>query len=152
MIFKLLQEETVKKFPSMKYKVICGIFFLRFVSPALASPESFFPATWRGSCEKTGAVYLLRLVLTKRTNTTEKVPIDCRKRLVTISKILQNIGNETLYDDKESHLAFLNTFIMDKQPQLHRFIDRLLVSCRFVVYPFLAKNDTRRWNGWRNPN
>eukprot|EP01102_Stenamoeba_stenopodia_P012073 TRINITY_DN3768_c0_g3_i1.p1 TRINITY_DN3768_c0_g3~~TRINITY_DN3768_c0_g3_i1.p1 ORF type:complete len:664 (+),score=107.75 TRINITY_DN3768_c0_g3_i1:239-2230(+) len=104
MIFKLLQEETIKKFPSMKYKVICGIFFLRFVSPALASPESFFPATWR-----------------------EKVPVECRRRLVIVSKILQNIGNEILFDEKESHLVFLNEFIKEKQPQLHRFIDRLLV-------------------------
>ena len=40
-LFNHVQKEIGKKFPEMKHKAIGGFFFLRFVCPALVTPEKF---------------------------------------------------------------------------------------------------------------
>jgi len=40
-LFAYLQVEVMKRFPEMKDRVVGGFFFLRFVCPALLSPEQW---------------------------------------------------------------------------------------------------------------
>jgi hypothetical protein len=36
-----LHKEVVQKFPESKYSVLSGFFFLRFICPAIVSPERY---------------------------------------------------------------------------------------------------------------
>ena len=102
LIYDYIQEETVKRFPNMRYKVIGGFYFLRcasgiwifnqigqcvhspcgrFVCPALSTPEAFdLRVTGSGSPLSNPTV---------------------RRSLILLSKFLQNLGSDLMFGDKE---------------------------------------------------
>jgi hypothetical protein len=102
LICEYLQVETVKRFPAMKYKVLGGFFFLRFVCPALTTPEAFDFRSIDPTNQK------------------------ARRALIMISKVLQNLASDTKFGDKEPYMAFMNPFLDDNRRMMHEFYDDLV--------------------------
>ncbi|KAJ3452543.1 ras gtpase-activating protein [Anaeramoeba flamelloides] len=94
---KLLQI-TSKKFQQAKYTTLAGFMFLRFVSPAIVVPESI------GIVKK-------------------NISRESRKGLVLVSKLIQNIANNTYL--KDDTMSFLNHLIDDLHPEMTNFLDQL---------------------------
>ncbi|KAL6059391.1 Ras GTPase activating protein ira2 [Balamuthia mandrillaris] len=97
----VLQIETKKKFPTLLYRVIGGFFFLRFLCPAIVTPDAWDIIDG---------------------------PLDAkqRRRLVLVAKVLQNLSNEVLFTTKQSYLTAMNDFVEEYTPRLHDFYDQLV--------------------------
>ncbi|KAJ6234667.1 ras gtpase-activating protein [Anaeramoeba flamelloides] len=89
---------TSEKFPNAKYTALAGFMFLRFISPALVVPESI------GIVKKS-------------------VNRESRKGLILVSKLIQNIANNTHL--KEESLFFLNYLVDDSHQEMISFLDQL---------------------------
>ena len=78
----------------MKYSVIGGFFFLRYICPALVTPEKY------------------NLI-------DEQLPSYTRRTMILISKIIQNMGVGVLFDpDIEPHMAYFNNLLSSKSEQI----------------------------------
>ncbi|ELR12939.1 GTPaseactivator protein for Ras-like GTPase [Acanthamoeba castellanii str. Neff] len=95
-----LQREVIKKFPQSKYIVLTNFFFLRFISPAIVSPEAF------GILE-------------------EQVSPKCRRGLVLVSKVMQNLANGVEFGEKEEHMLRLNGFIRENLAKVEAFFEEI---------------------------
>jgi hypothetical protein len=85
------------------YKGIGGLFFLRFVCPAITAPH----------------VYGLL----------ESPPnVTTQRQLVLISKVIQNIANMQPPGKKEEYMAALNDFIVQAIPKIIKFYDNLRLA------------------------
>jgi len=96
-----LRNSIAVRFPQSLYSVVGGFFFLRFVCPAIVSPEGF--------------------------GVMDKVPNSGRRPLILISKILQNLGNGVQFGKKEEYMAPLNDLILHYLPLIQQFFDELTV-------------------------
>jgi len=96
-----LRRVVIDKFPSSLYSVIGGFFFLRFVCPAIISPEGF------------GVLPM------------GEIPGASRRPLILISKILQNLGNGVEFGKKEEYMIPLNDLIQHYLPIVQTFFDEL---------------------------
>ncbi len=85
-VFELLSRATHAKFPTLQWKIVGAVFFLRFVNPALSQPE------------------LHGLV-------SKEIPMHQRKSLVTVSKMLQYVTNDSRFDDTGPAHAVLNKWV-----------------------------------------
>jgi hypothetical protein len=84
----------------MDYKGVCAFFFLRFICPAVMTPQIY--------------------------GVLEHPPGETSQRyFVLISKTLQNLANGTLPSQKEAYMAKMDEFVIDNRDTLHRFIDTL---------------------------
>mmetsp|Transcript_408 Transcript_408/g.468 ORF Transcript_408/g.468 Transcript_408/m.468 type:complete len:702 (+) Transcript_408:44-2149(+) len=99
-ICQLMMDSTKEKFPSAKYLAIGGFFFLRYVCPAIVTPDGH-----------------------KVINT--KLSMEVRRVLVLASKVLQKIVNARDFADSENFMMPFNTFVKDYQQPLKDFLDRL---------------------------
>jgi hypothetical protein len=97
-VSKLLQDSVSVKFPENKHSCIGGFIFLRFLNPAILSPESYGLV----SSQPNEAV---------------------RRVLVLVTKALQNLANGIEFGDKEAHMAQLNDFISSNQGKINKFFD-----------------------------
>eukprot|EP01097_Dermamoeba_algensis_P012015 TRINITY_DN953_c0_g2_i2.p1 TRINITY_DN953_c0_g2~~TRINITY_DN953_c0_g2_i2.p1 ORF type:complete len:1007 (+),score=234.23 TRINITY_DN953_c0_g2_i2:39-3059(+) len=89
------------KFPERKMIILGGLFFLRFLCPAIAAPADFVPII-------------------------EDTPsIEKRRSLILICKIIQNIANNVQFGDKEEYMLRFNPFL-DNIPQLNEIYASLL--------------------------
>ncbi|KAJ5070445.1 ras gtpase-activating protein [Anaeramoeba ignava] len=94
-------DKTIKRiYPLATFRAINSFIFLRFFVPAIATPEAF------GIIEK------------------EKVDITTRKNLVLISKIIQNIANQT--EITVGNLVCLNSFIAQTSVYVTRLYHELI--------------------------
>ena len=85
--------------PELTFKSIGAFFFLRFICPAIAAPESYFR---------------------------DDPPDDyVRRQLVLLSKMIQNLANNVQFGGKEQFMAPLNPFITDNAENLKRFYEKL---------------------------
>jgi len=100
-ISALLQRECTKKFDDVKYKIVGGFLFLRWLCPTIVSPKAYglTPA--------------------------EPTPKQGRG-LILIAKLLQNLSNEVLDDSKQSFMADLHSFTIQNIPKLHQFFDQVI--------------------------
>lgn len=99
-VFQVVQEETVKRFPDMRHKVVGGFFFLRFVCPAVVAPEGF--------------------------GLSDIVPDPkARRSLILVSKILQNLSNQVEFGAKEEYMYIMNPFITGNMDAMAKFVDEL---------------------------
>ncbi|EGG22121.1 C2 domain-containing protein [Cavenderia fasciculata] len=87
------------KFPleNNNVKSVGGFIFLRFINPALFSPDS------------------LKLIANPPNNET-------RRSLTLITKILQNISNQVIFSSKEKFLERSNSFISGKAEEVGNFL------------------------------
>lgn len=102
-ICHLLKQSVYPKFPSAINTCIGGFFFLRFLTPAIVSPEGF------------GII-----------DQENPLSIESRRPLILISKTLQQISNEMFFS--EEYMMSINTFISDniiKFQQLFEFLSNV---------------------------
>jgi GTPase-activator protein for Ras-like GTPase len=80
-LFEAAQRIVAQRFPSMREQVVGGFFFLRFVCPFIVAPP--IAGVTRGG----------------------------RRRLVLISKLVQNLSNNIAFGDKEAFMVPFNAFL-----------------------------------------
>lgn len=85
--------------PAITFKSIGAFFFLRFICPAVAAPESYFR-------EDPPDPYI-------------------RRQLILLSKILQNLANDVQFGGKEQFMAPLNPFITDNADNIKKFYAKI---------------------------
>lgn len=99
---KHVKELVAAKYPEreMDYKGVCAFFFLRFICPAVMTPQIY--------------------------GVLEAQPGETSQRyFVLISKTLQNLANGTLPSQKEAYMAKMDEFVIDNKETLFKFIDKL---------------------------
>jgi len=92
--------EVGQKFPASRRQVVAGFYFLRFVCPAIFSPEKFGLA--KGN-----------------------IPAVGQRSLILIAKILQNLANGVQFGAKEAYIQPANFFITDHLKDLGDFMEQL---------------------------
>eukprot|EP01102_Stenamoeba_stenopodia_P013519 TRINITY_DN439_c0_g1_i1.p1 TRINITY_DN439_c0_g1~~TRINITY_DN439_c0_g1_i1.p1 ORF type:complete len:781 (+),score=191.31 TRINITY_DN439_c0_g1_i1:58-2400(+) len=105
-VFHALQEAVLKKWQSPKtqnvirYTVISGFFFLRFIGPALTGP--------------------------KRMEVMNDHPdMKTARALTLIAKIVQNLSNLVEFKDKEAYMKDMNPFILNNINTMKSFLNQL---------------------------
>ncbi|KAN0031291.1 hypothetical protein ACTA71_010380 [Dictyostelium dimigraforme] len=90
LICQIINELVEKKYPNDNIKAVGGFFFLRFINPAIFSPEA------------------LGLISVAPNS-------NVRRTLTLVSKILQNISNQVTFSSgKEEYLSSFNDFISSR--------------------------------------
>eukprot|EP01103_Thecamoeba_quadrilineata_P000018 TRINITY_DN10010_c0_g1_i1.p1 TRINITY_DN10010_c0_g1~~TRINITY_DN10010_c0_g1_i1.p1 ORF type:complete len:470 (+),score=90.50 TRINITY_DN10010_c0_g1_i1:123-1532(+) len=97
----LLRNEVRRKFPEATMSAIGGFFFLRFVCPALVTPETF---NFFGNVS---------------------ISLSARRSLILVSKLLQSLTNGVPFGDKEAYMIPLNNFIFEHMPSVTQFFEAL---------------------------
>jgi hypothetical protein len=101
-----LRKHTELKFPeeeNVGFIATSGLLFLRFICPALASPQLYgLPSTGSNN--------------------------NAQRNLLMISKIIQNLANNVFFGDKESFMIPANTFIASNLPKLNFFFDSIFAE------------------------
>lgn len=95
-VCSMLRQYVSTKFPASVNTCVGGFFFLRFLTPAVVSPEGF------GVQDQE-----------------EPITIEMRRPLILISKTLQQISNEMYFS--EDHMMSLNSFITENIPAFQQF-------------------------------
>ncbi len=93
-----LSAAVAKKFPGCSASAVGGFMFLRFLCPALVSPEAFG---------------LIRTVAG-----------EARRALVLVAKTLQNLANMVVFGSKEEYMVPLNPFIEANIPVIRTLLMR----------------------------
>jgi len=102
-ILKEVREHVTKRFPNSTYTALGGQFFLRFLCPAITAPHVF--------------------------GLMKEPPGESAQRyLVLLSKVLQNLANNTLPGNKEDYMQKMNEFILNNQKPLREFFDKLVAE------------------------
>ena len=104
-ICRRIKDLAKEKFPEATKEQVCsligGFFLLRFVNPAVVTPQAFM------------------LVDTKMSANT-------RRNLTLLAKVLQNLANNTKFGGlKEYFMEPLNSFLSTARPKLNQFLDDL---------------------------
>ena len=101
-IFEMVAALTALKYPELKWKIVGSLFFLRFLNPALCSPEKY------------------ELV-------SREITPQSRKGLVTVSKMLMATANGNLLtvDDSPGNVV-LNTWIEPQIEGLEQLFSQLV--------------------------
>jgi len=99
-IAQCLQDAILNKFPESNYSVIGGFYFLRFLCPAIVSPDGF------------------KIV----TNDIEITP-EVRRVLVLVSKVVQSIANEKEFN--EDYMSAFNQLVMEYKEVTSYFCNTL---------------------------
>lgn len=100
---RVLHDEVATRFPDSKKQSVGGFLFLRFICPAMLSPEHH------------------GLVDDGAQLTPEK-----RRPLTLVSKVLQNLSNEVQFGTKEAFLEPLNKLLADNGPRLAAFFEHVI--------------------------
>lgn len=124
-ICKQIRQLTKRKYPEATDAAVCSLigafFFLRFVNPAIVTPQA----------------YML----------VDKLPSDNSRRVLTlIAKMLQNLANKPTYS-KEPYMANLASFVNSNKAKINRFLNELCEvpdfyeSLEMDQYVALSKKD-----------
>lgn len=100
-VFHFLQSSVQRKYPNSAVTVVGGIFFLRFICPAIVSPEFY------------------RIV--------PEVGEKARRALLLISKILQKLSNRAEFTGKEEYMMPFNVFVKSNFEVLEHFLNEISV-------------------------
>lgn len=100
-----MQSSSRKKFPGKELYVVSGFYFLRFISPAIVTPD------------------VLGIV---------EGPLDAhtRRALILLSKIIQSIAN-TGSGFTEEYMKPLNNYVKETSDSMRKFLENLVI-CKFV--------------------
>ncbi|KAJ6229826.1 inhibitory regulator protein ira1-related [Anaeramoeba flamelloides] len=99
-ISNILKATVERKFKNCTNIVIAGFFFLRFICPAIISPEN------------------ANLVK-------ERIPVEVRRALILIAKALQNLANGVMFGEKEKFMIPLNKFIEENKENFNQLVIQL---------------------------
>jgi len=99
-MFRYTKKEVMKKFPEHHLRVVGGFYFLRFLCPALVSPEGFGIISSSPSSKS-------------------------RRSLILVSKVLQNLANDVEFGEKENYMIQMNPFISSNQATMWKFLECL---------------------------
>eukprot|EP01112_Ceratiomyxa_fruticulosa_P012268 TRINITY_DN3388_c0_g1_i1.p1 TRINITY_DN3388_c0_g1~~TRINITY_DN3388_c0_g1_i1.p1 ORF type:complete len:393 (+),score=83.23 TRINITY_DN3388_c0_g1_i1:233-1411(+) len=94
------QESVKQKFAEHIHRVVGGFYFLRFLVPALVTPEHF------------GLIG------------TPPNP-KSRRSLILVSKVQQNLANDVEFGEKEPYMLKFNSYIVQNQAAMVKFLDEL---------------------------
>lgn len=98
--------ETVdSRFPDSRHSSVGSFIFLRFLCPAIVSPESVDLELPAGSKEN-------------------------RRGLLLITKIIQNLANNVVFGNKEPHMKILNGFLSENIRGVTKFLSDLALRPR----------------------
>eukprot|EP01103_Thecamoeba_quadrilineata_P000323 TRINITY_DN10274_c0_g1_i1.p1 TRINITY_DN10274_c0_g1~~TRINITY_DN10274_c0_g1_i1.p1 ORF type:complete len:751 (+),score=133.24 TRINITY_DN10274_c0_g1_i1:69-2321(+) len=97
---KELWQGVKSKFPSSQNFVIGAFFFLRFICPALVYPEEY-------------------AIMTECTS-------EMRRKLTLVTKLIQNISNQTDPEEKEAYMSSFTNLIQSNLSKLDDFYNNLL--------------------------
>ncbi len=100
---RVMHDEVAARFPDSKKQSVGGFLFLRFICPAMLSPEH------HGLAEDGSQL------------TPEK-----RRPLTLVSKVLQNLSNEVSFGTKEAFLEPLNKLLADNAARLAAFFEHVI--------------------------
>jgi len=89
---------VTRTFPTSKYKALGCFIFLRFIVPAITTPQIY------------------GLLPSPPTDTSQR-------NLVLLAKVLQNLANNVEFGAKEDHMVKLNDFLTENIENLHQFFD-----------------------------
>eukprot|EP00698_Gefionella_okellyi_P005606 TRINITY_DN1509_c0_g1_i2.p1 TRINITY_DN1509_c0_g1~~TRINITY_DN1509_c0_g1_i2.p1 ORF type:complete len:549 (+),score=114.24 TRINITY_DN1509_c0_g1_i2:113-1759(+) len=98
-----LQQAVMAKFPEAQYSAVGGLVFLRFICPALLTPQSF------GLLDTPPSA-------------------NARRSFVLCAKLLQNLASDVEFGDKEQFMVCMNDFIVLHQATLRQFLDSLVTN------------------------
>lgn len=126
-ICKQIRLLTRRKYPNVSETAVCSLigafFFLRFINPAIVTPQ----------------VYML----------VDKYPSDNARRVLTlIAKMLQNLANKPSYS-KEPYMSNLADFVSSNQARINAFLNELCEvpdfyeSLEMDQYVALSKKDLK---------
>eukprot|EP00008_Paramoeba_atlantica_P011845 CAMPEP_0201490592 /NCGR_PEP_ID=MMETSP0151_2-20130828/26649_1 /ASSEMBLY_ACC=CAM_ASM_000257 /TAXON_ID=200890 /ORGANISM="Paramoeba atlantica, Strain 621/1 / CCAP 1560/9" /LENGTH=623 /DNA_ID=CAMNT_0047876593 /DNA_START=35 /DNA_END=1906 /DNA_ORIENTATION=- len=101
-VSRYLATTTKEKFPDGLYSIIGGLFFLRFVCPALLVPTEI--GIWDGEFSS-----------------------EAKRALLLISKTLMNLSNGVKFGKKEQFMTPMNDFIVSNEGAIRRFFDSLII-------------------------
>eukprot|EP01101_Sappina_pedata_P000648 TRINITY_DN10846_c0_g1_i1.p1 TRINITY_DN10846_c0_g1~~TRINITY_DN10846_c0_g1_i1.p1 ORF type:complete len:756 (+),score=287.52 TRINITY_DN10846_c0_g1_i1:30-2297(+) len=104
-ICKQIKELTKAKFPEVSFEQCCsligGFFLLRFVNPAIVTPQAFM------LCDS-------------------KLSVNTRRNLTLLAKVLQNLANNVQFGGvKEFFMAPLNTVLDKNRARVNTFLDKM---------------------------
>ncbi|KAJ3447277.1 inhibitory regulator protein ira1-related [Anaeramoeba flamelloides] len=99
-IANILKITVENKFENCTNIVIAGFFFLRFICPAIISPEN--------------------AEIVK-----ERIPVEVRRALILITKSLQNLANGVMFGQKEEFMIPLNKFIEGNRENFNQLVIKL---------------------------
>lgn len=124
------------KFPNNTVAIrsaVSGFCFLRFICPALASPDSEVYKIINAQED----IFLSNYDLVKDPKLKEfKLPklLDAvdRRRLILLTKIIQNLANGVTFGAKENYLIPLNDLLIKAIPKRNLFLDALAANVRSV--------------------
>eukprot|EP00009_Paramoeba_aestuarina_P005955 CAMPEP_0201507994 /NCGR_PEP_ID=MMETSP0161_2-20130828/1471_1 /ASSEMBLY_ACC=CAM_ASM_000251 /TAXON_ID=180227 /ORGANISM="Neoparamoeba aestuarina, Strain SoJaBio B1-5/56/2" /LENGTH=627 /DNA_ID=CAMNT_0047902501 /DNA_START=52 /DNA_END=1935 /DNA_ORIENTATION=- len=102
-VSRFLADITKEKFPDGLYSIIGGLFFLRFVCPALLVPQDL-------------GVY------------DGEMPAGAKRALLLISKTLMNLSNGVKFGKKENFMIPMNDFIEGNEVAIRKFFDSLILK------------------------
>ncbi|KAJ3425313.1 inhibitory regulator protein ira1-related [Anaeramoeba flamelloides] len=122
-IANILKITVENKFENCTNIVIAGFFFLRFICPAIISPEN--------------------AEIVK-----ERIPVEVRRALILITKSLQNLANGVMFGQKEEFMIPLNKFI---EGNLEKF-NHLVIKLSNKSYLDNLKNSKESNNNNKNIN
>jgi len=117
---KSMFEIVNEKFPSSALKSVGGLFFLRFVCPAIMVPET--------------------------SGVLDSAPTEQqRRKLVLVSKSLQSLSNAVEFGAKEPYMMGVNKFIRNGTPQMQTLQQRLAVSLSPLSLSFSLSSRELDW-------
>ncbi|PRP79935.1 hypothetical protein PROFUN_05911 [Planoprotostelium fungivorum] len=125
-ILKQIRQLVGERYPNSEQKAVGSFMFLRYVVPSIVAPHVY---------------HLL-----------QKPPsASAQRMLVLVSRVMQNLANETLPSLKAEHMVKLDQFIIDNLPPLHQLYDRITTDVPAtaegpsVVIPETTRDNALAW-------
>ncbi len=118
-VLNLMQRKYPEATESQKCSLIGGFFMLRFINPAIVTPQTYMLVS----------------------GNTDKNP---KRTLTLVAKLLQNLANKPTHL-KEPYMAVLNPFVEHNEPKFNKFLNSLCEIGDFseALEVFFAN---QRWN------
>ncbi|KAL6062536.1 Ras GTPase activating protein ira2 [Balamuthia mandrillaris] len=105
-MFHFIFERVTERWPGHGYQIVGGFFWLRFMCPALVTPEKY------------------EFVSSLSTSET-RLSVHQRRSLILITKIIQNLSNGVLFGEKEKFMGFSNAYIQSNEERMQAFLANL---------------------------
>ncbi|CAL6017332.1 GTPase-activator_protein [Hexamita inflata] len=135
-IASLILQYTQQKFPNNTVAIrsaVSGFFFLRFICPSLASPDSDVYKIIDPQEDISLANYdLVKDPKLKEAKLPKALDTNDRRRLILVTKIIQNLANGVMFGAKEKFMLPFNDLIRNSIPKRNLFLDALAANKREI--------------------
>jgi len=123
-ICRELQRAVSSKFVQSTHSVVGGYYCLRFICPAIVSPDGF--GILEGNNKMLSPFQAVGLTSTIILAGVEISP-KARRALVLMSKVIIQLANGVPFGAKEAYMKHLNPFIEENFTSINKFFDTLAV-------------------------